>query len=666
MVQVEMELLTGHRTCTYHKLAQNRAKMLDVSLLTFRLSNDSSALFDLRLDLKKHASLVLGQVIYKPSSKTQSLYGSPPHSHVRCFVPYGISVAMEKQDDKRQAEDGAKVRYASDHQAGLGGWDPSNPTWLRLMTKGIIQLNFQVPQTPCLGVDDLLERIKPFGRFQYFLTFLYTYACFAHLCNMQFMGFGGTKPKFQCSDAQFDDGGPSDNCRVYYNCSKGNLTFVYDFYSIVETWSLVCDESYYVSLITTIQMIGVLCGGLFAGPITDVYGRKWTYFWILAMELASGALSGVSTSWPMFAVFRFVIGFALGGALVTGWVFVAEMTTNRYRLIIRAVGGAFFAQFDETMVGYLTRNWRWFSIIGNLQVLPMLILVALFTYESPRWLLQKGRKAEAEEVLRKIARFNRTSHLLPVKMFGPDPEPTCPEQANVCVSPKTYFIWDLFRSRKLAIRTTVMVISYFALATINYGMFFGIGDLPLNIYLSMILLSVVSALELPVAFYDAHNVRLNRKYLLVGASGVTVLANIAVTVLLSLRGGSLTERAYDGLVSTISIFGQLASNIAFDTAYMYSVELFPTLLRSNAGALCSVGARLGSILAPQLLYLEQLWSPLPYCCFSVIAGIGVLVDALFLPNTKNLRLPETVHSANQLDDPKQGLENPDADTCESK
>ena len=54
------------------------------------------------------------------------------------------------------------------------------------------------------------------------------------------------------------------------------------------------------------------------------------------------------------------------------------------------------------------------------------------------------------------------------------------------------------------------------------------------------------------------------------------------------------------IFAALSISGQCFISVVFDTAYVYSIELFPTLLRSTAGAMCSAAARLGAIIGPQV------------------------------------------------------------------
>lgn len=492
-----------------------------------------------------------------------------------------------------------------------------------------------------MNVDDVFMAIKPFGRYQLLIAFIYSFAYFPLDINNLFMGYGGIKPKWTCSDtslfnisSKIDPTIPSENCDIFDKCAPEYITFVSEFWSIVSEWSLVCDRSYFMSLITSIQMAGLLVGAACIGPITDLYGRKWTFFVVLCLEFGLGALSGLSNSATMFAVFRFCVGWCTGAEMVVGWVFSAEATTNRYRLLIRVVAAVFLPMWNQVLVAYLTKNWKWYSIIGNLQGLPILPILALFTYESPRWLAQKGRTEQARQILIKIAKFNKTSHFLPEKI----------ELINDASKKKKFHVWDLFRTRRLAIYTVVCVVTWFAISLAHYGMYFDIGNLPTNVYINGAMLAGVGMLVIPMAMYDAYNTNVNRKYMLVVLFVLTAVCNAAIALFETVIP---TGKVSDVLLSVSSIIGQVSTEASFDVAYVYAIELFPTLLRSNAGALCSVGARLAGVLAPQLLFAGKSWLPLPYVCFAAMSAFGALIDALFLPNTKNMHLPETYEQSNR-------------------
>jgi hypothetical protein len=70
-------------------------------------------------------------------------------------------------------------------------------------------------------------------------------------------------------------------------------------------------------------------------------------------------------------------------------------------------------------IAYLSHDWRTLSRVTSILTIPPLLMLLFvtqisrhfgnifrFSYESPRWLAQKGRLDEAKSVVQKIARFD--------------------------------------------------------------------------------------------------------------------------------------------------------------------------------------------------------------------------------------------------------------------
>lgn len=81
---------------------------------------------------------------------------------------------------------------------------------------------------------------------------------------------------------------------------------------------------------------------------------------------------------------------------------------------------------------------------------------------------------------------------------------------------------------------------------------------------------------------------------------------------------------------------------------LYAVELFPTIVRGTAIGICGFSARVGSLLAPQLMILGEVFAPwVPM----VIIGGALMTAGLslfLLPETKTIQIPNTVADADRL------------------
>ncbi|SDB80560.1 MFS transporter, sugar porter (SP) family [Raineyella antarctica] len=175
-------------------------------------------------------------------------------------------------------------------------------------------------------------------------------------------------------------------------------------------------------LVTSILLVGAAIGAAIGGQLSDRFGRRHNIL-LLAIVFALGTLGCVlAPHWGVLAVFRFVLGLAVGGASATVPVYLAEIAPveRRGSLVTRnelAIVSGQFAAFainaliysiwgTTVMVGgvevYQHPNiWRWMLVIA---VLPAFALFfgMLRMPESPRWLFEHGREDEALAVLRQV------------------------------------------------------------------------------------------------------------------------------------------------------------------------------------------------------------------------------------------------------------------------
>ncbi|PIO63309.1 hypothetical protein TELCIR_15091 [Teladorsagia circumcincta] len=91
---------------------------------------------------------------------------------------------------------------------------------------------------------------------------------------------------------------------------------------------------------------------------------------------------------------------------------------------------------------------------------------------------------------------------------------------------------------------------------------------------------------------------------------------------------------------TLSLIVSAALDPAWKINHLYSAELFPTVVRNMARAICNVGARLGSVLAPMVVHLRTVHYLIPYLVFAVFLSGQLIVVAVCIPETKGRPLPE--------------------------
>jgi len=155
-------------------------------------------------------------------------------------------------------------------------------------------------------------------------------------------------------------------------------------------------------------LAGCILGVLSAGKPGDVFGRKKTLMIAGALFFISAIGSALSTTHLVFIVFRVLGGFAVGIASMLSPMYISEISPASRRgqlvslnqmAIVVGILLAFFSNYWLSDTG--ENNWRWmFAVMG---MPAFLFLVALlFVPESPRWLVQKDRNADAFHVLERI------------------------------------------------------------------------------------------------------------------------------------------------------------------------------------------------------------------------------------------------------------------------
>lgn len=94
----------------------------------------------------------------------------------------------------------------------------------------------------------------------------------------------------------------------------------------------------------------------------------------------------------------------------------------------------------------------------------------------------------------------------------------------------------------------------------------------------------------------------------------------------------------------LTLVGKFGSAGCFAMVYVYTAELFPTGARNSVVGVCSMAARIGSILSLLVELLKSTWAPLPMIALgssSVVAG----ALAVAFPETAGLPMPDTVEQA---------------------
>lgn len=161
-----------------------------------------------------------------------------------------------------------------------------------------------------------------------------------------------------------------------------------------------------LGLLNAIQQIGSLAAYPFAPYLSDGIGRRPTVFIGAVIMCGATVLQTASQTVRMFIGARFMIGFGLSFCTNAAPMLVSEIAYPPYRAPLTSLynslwySGSIIAAWTTYGTFKIPSSWAW-RVPSALQGLPAVIQVALVMFgpESPRWLVSKGRDAQALHTL---------------------------------------------------------------------------------------------------------------------------------------------------------------------------------------------------------------------------------------------------------------------------
>lgn len=501
-----------------------------------------------------------------------------------------------------------------------------------------------------LEFENVLRQLGSFGPYQrrvfVLVSMFETPVAWAMLLPI----FLNVVPEWKCSD--------SSNASLTYNssftsnisfplsindksCSESGLlcpeaSFTKEIQTIVSEWSLVCDRKWIPGTITTIQMCGLLVGALVMGQLADIFGRRRLLYLAYSLLLAVSLGSAFANSWQLFAVFRFFIGALVGSVMVVNFVLPLEFVTPSWRTFCGCVGFWAVGLMTLAVWGYFITNWR-YLVIGTSVSGVFMLFSWWFVPESPRWLLSKGRYDEAEAILKTVARYNKVdlpdfSTLRKVSEISNKPEKRF----------KNFSYWHLFRTCQMTKNSLIVMYGWFVSSSVYYGLNFNTRNLAGNLHLNVFISGLV---EIPALVYVvALNNRFGRRKITLSLMLLAGISCLAVLVI------NLIDESQTTLIIVIAMIGKSAISGGWAATQVFSAETFPTVVRNIGIGACAMSARIGGIIAPQIVLLSK--GSIDELPFAVFGGLALLCGFLMLclPETNNKPLTDHIITIPGLDD----------------
>lgn len=402
------------------------------------------------------------------------------------------------------------------------------------------------------------------------------------------------------------------------------------------------------------QNLGLLAGAVFWGLGADVFGRRIGFNLTLGITAFWAMISASSPTFAAIATFVAFWSFGVGGNLpVDSAIFLEFLpASHQYLLTVLSIDWA-LAQVVATLIAWpllgtltcedkatCTRSknmgWRWFVItMGGILLIMFVIRFIFFTiYESPKYLMGKGKDEEAVQVVHEVARRNgKTSNITVDDLKACEPEgyvgrtDAAEALRRNLKRVNLSHVRSLFNTPRLAFSTSMIMLIWLiiGLAFPLYNNFLPLlisADSP-STYITYRNTLIIAVLGVPGAIIGAAL----SEWRFMGRRGVLALSTALTGVFLFCN---TTARSNPNAQLGWNCAYNFCSTICYAILYAYTPEVFPTFSRGTGNALTASCNRVMGVMAPVIgIYATAgTWVPV-YVAGAMFIAAGLI--ALILP-----------------------------------
>ncbi|XP_042370931.1 solute carrier family 22 member 6, partial [Plectropomus leopardus] len=402
----------------------------------------------------------------------------------------------------------------------------------------------------------------------------------------------------------------------------------------------VCGWTGWLSYGQTLYMVGLLLGSLFGGAISDRYGKRPVLLVCVCVHAVCGLVPAVLPQPFLFLAVRCLTGVCCCCINICSFSLAVEWTPPAARLWPPAVLPFCFSlgTMGGAPLAWLSPTWTQLHLSLSLPQLVCLPL-CLSIPESPRWLLLR-RKTDVLERYRSNSPEDKQCLDLLLDSAWSNLQKAIEaqnEQPTGGHAPS-----DIIHLRHPTVLLRLFIMSYLSAASAltYFGICMNIGSFGVGIYSAQFFsgLSEAPCLLVPL-------VRLGRRPI----SMLALFLSGAACFLSLLLSRYNSEPV---LVMSLALLGKLCILAAIFISILYSIELFPTVVRQRCLSLVNLCFRLGCL-------VNSLVPSNPNGAISLAAMVvyssGPIIGCglcLLLPETSGVPLPDSVEDCDRQPRPR--------------
>lgn len=163
-------------------------------------------------------------------------------------------------------------------------------------------------------------------------------------------------------------------------------------------------------LIGAIDLAGICIGAIIFGRLSDKYGYLLFFRLCPALIFVASTIAVFVADVASLTVCLFFVGFGIGGEYSLDSDYVSELMPDKYKSLMvgvtktaSALGNIIAAAVCFGLLMYWRDAEFWSRLMWIISIIAaVMLIVRIKFYQSPGWLLSKGKDAEAREAVKKF------------------------------------------------------------------------------------------------------------------------------------------------------------------------------------------------------------------------------------------------------------------------
>ncbi|KIY68779.1 hexose transporter [Cylindrobasidium torrendii FP15055 ss-10] len=395
--------------------------------------------------------------------------------------------------------------------------------------------------------------------------------------------------------------------------------------------------------------VGLFVSTVFASPICDRIGRRWTILIGNLFVIIGSAVQASSQNVGMFMGARVIAGAGSGWMTTASPILISEIAYPSYRPMLASAYlpcmyfGAILASWITFGTSYISNDWAWRIPSACQAITPLMQMVMIFFVpESPRWLVMNGREEEALAILAYYHADGNTEDPLITHEMDEIKRAVEFEALNPTSYLSLFTTWRMIR-RLLRVCLIIILFQWTGVTLAAFYLsviLFQVGVT--NVRTQLIISAMLSTSNLFFGIIGAKlSGRFSRRSMFMSSLTAVMLFVILETVTYAVYSYTGTQAA--GYAFVVFVFlGFAALNVGYaPIAFTYIIEIFPLATRSKAFNIAH------GILGITLIFNAEV-NPIAldaigwkyFLVYIVVCALGIVGVYFFIKETWGLTLEE--------------------------